>query len=57
MKISILSNLIIIVGNAILIFGFNMGVVGAAIAILVSRIVASVFMFILLRNKNCLFTL
>jgi putative MATE family efflux protein len=52
MKISILSNLINVVGNAILIFGFNMGVAGAAIATLVSRIVASVFMFILLRNKK-----
>lgn len=52
MKISILSNVINIVGNAILIFGFNMGVAGAAIATLVSRIVASVFLFILLGNKE-----
>ena len=36
--ISVISNVMNIVGNAILIWGFNMGVAGAAIATLVSRI-------------------
>lgn len=52
MKISVVANLINIVGNAILIFGFNMGVAGAAIATLVSRIFSSVMVFILINNKE-----
>lgn len=52
MKISIVSNLINVVGNAILIFVFNMGVAGAAIATLVSRIFSAIVIFILLRNKT-----
>ncbi|TAH71480.1 MAG: MATE family efflux transporter [Anaerolineaceae bacterium] len=52
MKISIVANLINIVGNAILIFGFNMGVAGAAIATLVSRIFSSIMIFILINNKE-----
>lgn len=52
MKISLVSNLINIVGNAILIFGFNMGVAGAAIATLVSRIFSSLMIFIMLSNKD-----
>jgi putative MATE family efflux protein len=52
MKISIVANLINIVGNAILIFGFKMGVAGAAIATLVSRIFSSVMLFILVNNKE-----
>lgn len=51
MKISIIANLINIAGNYILIFGFNMGVAGAAIATLVSRFFSSVVMFILLRDQ------
>lgn len=52
MKISAVMNLINIVGNAILIFGFGMGVAGAAIATLASRIFAAVTMFFLLKNKK-----
>lgn len=52
MKISVVANLINIVGNVILIFGFNMGVAGAAIATLVSRIFSSVMLVTLLRNKE-----
>ena len=40
--ISVISNVMNIVGNAILIWGFNMGVAGAAIATLVSRIFCAV---------------
>ena len=44
MTISALCNLANIAGNAILIFGFNMGVAGAAISTLVSRILMSIIM-------------
>ncbi|CRZ33704.1 putative MATE family efflux protein [Herbinix hemicellulosilytica] len=52
MKTSIIANLINIVGNAILIFGLKMGVAGAAIPTLISRIFSCVVMFILLLNKS-----
>jgi putative MATE family efflux protein len=61
MKISVISNCVNIVGNAILIFGFNMGVAGAAISTLFSRILCMVVIFIYLRKpyqiivvRNCL---
>lgn len=52
MKTSILMNLINIIGNVILIFGFQMGVAGAAIATLISRIFAAVTLLLLLKNKK-----
>jgi putative MATE family efflux protein len=52
MTIAFIMNTINIVGNAILIFVFDMGVAGAAIATLVSRIFAAVTMYILLKNKK-----
>ena len=52
MTISLAMNLINIMGNAILIFGFGMGVAGAAIPTLVSRIFAAVTMFILISNRK-----
>lgn len=52
MKISILINIINVVGNAILINVFNMGVAGAGIASLASRATAAVIVVLLLRNKN-----
>jgi putative MATE family efflux protein len=52
MYTSFFMNVINVVGNAILIFGFGMGVAGAAIATLLSRIFAAGTMFILLRNKQ-----
>lgn len=55
-KVSMLTsafmNAINIVGNAIFIFGFNMGVAGAATSSLISRIISSVVMVILLCNKK-----
>lgn len=45
MYISLLMNLINLVGNAILIFGFQMGVAGAAIATLIARTVAALLIF------------
>lgn len=52
MIIALIMNMINIVGNAILIFGFNMGVAGAAIATLISRIFAAATIYILLKNKK-----
>lgn len=52
MIVSILMNLLNVVGNAVLIFGFNMGVAGAAIATLVSRIVGAGIMLYLLRYQE-----
>lgn len=52
MYLSFLMNAINICINAVLIFGFNMGVAGAAIGTLVSRIVAAVSILILLRGQE-----
>ncbi len=52
MVISLIMNLINIVGNAILIFVLDMGVAGAAIATLISRMFAAITMLLLLLNKN-----
>lgn len=52
MYTSALMNVVNVVGNAILIFIFGMGVAGAAIASLVSRILGAVIMMLLLRNKS-----
>lgn len=52
MKVSLVANLLNVIGNAVLIFGFNMGVAGAAISTLVSRIFSSVVLFVLINNKN-----
>ncbi|NLL73602.1 MAG: MATE family efflux transporter [Clostridiales bacterium] len=52
MKISVIANLLNVVGNALLIFVFNMGVAGAAISTLFSRVFASVTLFILVRNPE-----
>ena len=41
-----------ILGNAVLIYGFHMGVAGAAISSLVSRILGSLFMLYLLRSPD-----
>lgn len=45
MKISVISNIINVVGNAVLIFAFGMGVAGAATATLLSRIFCTVVVF------------
>lgn len=54
MIISIIMNLINVTGNAILIFGFHRGVEGVAIPTLISRIVAAVAIYVLLRNQELL---
>ena len=56
-KISMLSSLVMNVvnigGNAVLIYGFRMGVMGAALASLVSRAIACFAVLYLLQKPNC----
>ena len=52
MTSSVLMNLINVGGNALFIFGFGMGAVGAAIATLISRVIGSVIMCVLIHNKH-----
>lgn len=52
MLTSLLMNVINIIGNAVLIFGFNMRVSGAAIATLVSRVAAAAVMLVLIGRRN-----
>lgn len=54
MYLSLLMNSINVCGNAILIFGFGMGVAGAATATLISRIIAGVGILLLLRAPDLL---
>lgn len=51
MIITLIMNIINVIGNAILIYGFQMGVAGAAIPTLFSRIVAAVLIIVLLRKQ------
>ena len=52
MNTSIIMNGINIVGNAILIYGFGMGVEGVAIPTLISRAVAAIIIILLLRDEK-----
>ena len=52
MKIAIISNLLNILGNTIFIFGANMGVVGAALSTLLSRIFCVVVVFYFLHKPK-----
>lgn len=52
MLISTVMNLTNVIGNSILIFGFNMGVAGAAIATLFSRILGALIILILLKYQD-----
>lgn len=57
MLVSFMMNIINVIGNAVLIFGFHLGAAGAAISTLFSRIVGALTMLILLHNKKNLFYL
>lgn len=52
MKVSVISNLINVGGNAVLIFGLHMGVVGAAAATLASRAFCAAVVLIFLRRPR-----
>ncbi len=52
MNTSLLMNSINVIGNAVLIYGFDRGVEGVAIPTLISRIVAAAVIIILLKNPN-----
>ena len=52
MMVSVISNVINVCGNALLMFVFNMGVAGAAISTLVSRVFCAVVVIIKLRNPS-----
>lgn len=52
LKISLIMNTINVVGNAILIYGFRMGVEGVAIPTLISRAVAAIIIVLLLRDES-----
>ena len=52
MLASLLMNIINVVCNAILIFGFGMGAAGAAIATLISRVIGAGIMLVLVHNKK-----
>lgn len=52
MVVAAVANTINIAGNAVLIFGFGLGVVGAALATLASRVVSAVVLLVLLRSPG-----
>ena len=52
MKVSIGMNIFNAIGNAILIFGFQMGTAGAALSTLAARILGAVVMMILMKNQK-----
>ncbi len=52
MEISVEMNILNGIGNAILIFGFSMGVMGAALSTLFARIIGTLFIFILLDKRR-----
>lgn len=52
MKISIMMNLVNLIGNAILIYGFKMGVAGTAIPTVFSRILAALVILHLIKNQD-----
>lgn len=52
MIVTFIMNAINVVGNAVLIFGFHMGVAGVAIPTTVSRVIAAVIIVVLLFNEK-----
>ena len=52
MRVSVISNVMNIIGNAIFIFGFGWGVAGAAFSTLLSRILAAIILFVFLRKPK-----
>ena len=56
MNVAIVSNLLNVAGNALFIFGFNMGVFGAALATLLSRVFSAVVLLMLLHRQGQMIT-
>ena len=52
MYISLISNIINVIGNALLIYGFNLGVAGAAYATLFSRVVAVAIIIFMIHDRS-----
>jgi putative MATE family efflux protein len=52
MVVSLVMNIVNIAGNALLIFGFEMGVIGAALSTLIARFVGAMLLLCLLHNKK-----
>lgn len=52
MKVSVVMNIFNAIGNAILIFGFQMGTAGAALSTLAARILGAVVMMALMKNQQ-----
>jgi putative MATE family efflux protein len=52
MKVSVISNILNIIGNAIFIYGFKWNVAGAALSTLISRIFCTVVIFYFLRKPR-----
>ena len=52
MNVAIVSNILNVTGNAVLIWGFGLGVYGAALATLLSRIFSALVLLMFLRNKD-----
>lgn len=52
MYVSTAMNIINIIGNAILVYGFHMGIAGVGISTLVSRIIACVIVIVVLRDEK-----
>ncbi|MCQ2572769.1 MAG: MATE family efflux transporter [Treponema sp.] len=52
MYVSAVMNILNIVGNAIFVFGFHMGIAGVGLATLISRAVAGIIVIFVLRNQN-----
>ena len=52
LKVSILMNLLNVAGNAILIYGVDLGAAGAAIATLISRMIGALIKLIIIRNPK-----
>lgn len=50
---SIITNVVNVAGNALLIYGFHMGVAGAAIATLISRAMGAIMTQLMLRKPDC----
>ena len=52
LKVSFLMNIINVGGNALCVFGLKMGVAGVAVPSLISRAIAGLFLYILLKNPD-----